>query len=233
MTGTKNITIAVDGYSSTGKSTIAKAIAKALNYVYIDSGAMYRAVTLWAIRKAYISENEINTKALEQDLSQINLIFKTKSCRSCDLYMNGENIEPYIRSMDVSGQVSKIAALPFVRRFLVEQQQSMQNNTNLVMDGRDIGTVVFPNAQVKLFITADTDIRAQRRYEELLSKGQSITFEAVKENLLERDRIDTTRKDSPLRKAKDAITIDTSYLTPEKQLEKALEIVREKLAKKG
>ena len=221
----KKITIAIDGYSSCGKSTIAKALAKELNYVFVDSGAMYRAVTL------YFLENQVDTK----DVEAINLALKHISIRfrqegnQTRTFLNSRDITEEIRKMQVSNHVSEVATISAVRRELVKQQQLMGKEKAIVMDGRDIGTVVFPDAELKIFLTAHPDIRAQRRYKELLLKGQNVSLAAIKENLLERDRIDTTRTDSPLRQADDAIVIDNSSLTHQEQLQKVIKLAKEKL----
>lgn len=219
----KKIIIAIDGYSSCGKSTLAKALAKALGYGYVDSGAMYRAVTLFFIRQ----EIDITDPfAVPKALKEIKIHFKQTEKGNCT-FLNGENVEEAIRQMAVSEKVSDVAAISEVRRDMVRQQQMMGKDKGIVMDGRDIGTVVFPNAALKIFLTAEVEERARRRYAELLAKGQEIAFESVKKNLLERDRIDSTREDSPLRQAEDAIVIDNTYLSEQEQLEKALSLVQE------
>lgn len=220
----ERIIIAVDGYSSCGKSTLAKALAKKLGYTYIDSGAMYRAVALYFLR------NQVPFLPETRDISQIREALENIRIRFVrnpesgqqDTYLNEENVEKEIRQMFVANHVSKVSTISEVRRFLVKQQQKKGEKKGIVMDGRDIGTVVFPEAELKLFMTADPLVRAQRRLAELQAKGQTADFEEVLANLRERDHIDSTREDSPLRQAEDAIVIDNSVLTPEEQLEIAL-----------
>ena len=228
MTTKSNTIIALDGYSSTGKSTIAKQLAKKLNFIHIDTGAMYRAVTLYAIQNNLIGENgNIDTETLEKELSDINISFKFNNENKInETYLNGVNVESQIRGMQVANLVSPVATLPFVRTFLVEQQRAMGDVESLVMDGRDIGTVVFPNATYKFFITAKPEIRAKRRYDELVANGKNVSLEEITENVLERDRIDTTREVSPLRKAEDAIEIDNSFLNREETLRKVLSFIK-------
>ncbi len=225
---TTKITIAIDGFSSTGKSTVAKQLAKELGYVYVDTGAMYRAVTLYALRKKYISEKAFDFAALIADLQLIKLKFIfNPEVGFGEMYLNGENVEKEIRQMEVSQYVSKVAAVPEVREMLVAQQQEMGREKGIVMDGRDIGTVVFPDAELKIFMTASARERAQRRFKELSERGEEVTYEEVLENVEERDLLDTTRKDSPLVKASDAKEIDNSHLTLEGQFEKILELYSE------
>jgi cytidylate kinase len=226
----KNITIAIDGFSSTGKSTIAKELASKLKYVYVDSGAMYRAVTLYAMQHKLISENRIFKEKLIDELKNINLSFKFNAALGFgEIYLNDVNVETEIRNMNVSRLVSKVAEVPEVRRKLVEQQQQMGKNKCVVMDGRDIGTVVFPDAELKIFMTASSEKRAKRRFDEFMERGEQVTFDETLKNVEYRDHIDTTREDSPLVKAKDAIEIDNSALTRKEQFEKvyklALEII--------
>ncbi|MCM5663381.1 (d)CMP kinase [Galbibacter mesophilus] len=217
----KKITIAIDGFSSTGKSTIAKQLAKALNYVYVDTGAMYRAVALYALRKGYVGENGENSDGLIADLPSISLKFqKNEETGNADMFLNGENVENEIRTLRVSNVVSTVAAISEVRQKLVEQQQKMGIEKGVVMDGRDIGTVVFPDAELKLFMTASADKRAIRRYKELLDKGEDVAYEDVLKNVQERDHIDTTREDSPLVKAEDAIEFDNSDMGIDEQFER-------------
>ena len=224
----KKITIAIDGFSSTGKSTLAKQLAKELEYVYVDTGAMYRAVTYFAMQNGYISNDFFDKETLVNSLSAIKLHFEFNAeLGFAEMFLNNENIELPIRTLEVSNFVSKIAEVSEVRSKLVEQQQSMGKNKGIVMDGRDIGTVVFPDAELKIFMTASPETRAQRRFDELVSKGQTVTFEQVLHNVQERDYIDTHRADSPLVKADDAIEIDNSYLTKEEQFSLVLELVEE------
>jgi cytidylate kinase len=221
------IIITVDGFSSCGKSTLARQLAKQLKYVFIDSGAMYRAITLYFLRED-IDIN--NTIAITEALSKINLQFKFNTeTQISDMYLNNENVEKQIREMAVSEKVSEVSTLKLVRDFAVSQQQKMGEEKGIVMDGRDIGTAVFPNAELKLFITANPEIRVERRYKELTLKGDNISKQEVKENLEKRDLIDSTREISPLRKADDAIVIDNSFLTRDEQLEKALQLVSERI----
>ena len=224
----KKITIAIDGFSSTGKSTLAKQLAKELEYVYVDTGAMYRAVTYFAMQNGYVSNDFFDKETLVNSLSAIKLHFEFNAeLGFAEMFLNNENIELPIRTLEVSNFVSKIAEVSEVRAKLVEQQQSMGKNKGIVMDGRDIGTVVFPDAELKIFMTASSETRAQRRFDELVSKGQTVTFEQVLHNVQERDYIDTHRADSPLVKADDAIEIDNSYLTKEEQFSLVLELVEE------
>ena len=227
------INIAIDGYSSCGKSTLAKNLARELKYVYVDSGAMYRAVTLYCLRNGIIDEyNSLNVSGLLEALNEINVSFNyNRTSGRSDTYLNGERVEDDIREMRVSESVSAVSKVEEVRNVLVQFQQQLGKNKGVVMDGRDIGTVVFPDAKLKIFMTADIDIRAQRRYEELLSKGQSINIEAVKENLISRDRQDTSRKHNPLVKADDAIVLDNSFLTKQQQLEQVKAWVHDRLHK--
>ena len=220
--GQKRITIAIDGHSSTGKSTMAKALAKRVGYAYVDTGAMYRAVTLYALRNKLIKGEKVDEKALREHLKRgdITITFRpTKDGKSVTV-LNGRNVERYIRTMRVSNVVSIIAAIGFVRKAMVKQQQAMGKDKGVVMDGRDIGTVVFPDAEMKVFATASAEVRAQRRFDELRAKGDTTTtFEEVLENVTERDRIDSTRKESPLRQADDAVVLDNSHMTIEEQNE--------------
>ncbi|MCK4662318.1 MAG: (d)CMP kinase [Bacteroidales bacterium] len=222
----KNITIAIDGYSSCGKSTLAKDLAKKLGYIYVDSGAMYRAVTLYCIEHNIIQNGEINEKELNNSLSSISINFKyNNNKKRPETYLNNKNVEEKIRNIEVSENVSLISKLSFVRKKLVRIQQEMSKNKSIVMDGRDIGTVVFPDADFKIFLTANVEIRAQRRYDELKEKNTDITFKDIMENIEKRDYIDENRKISPLRKAKDAIVLDNSNLNKEEQLEWILKII--------
>jgi cytidylate kinase len=216
------IIITLDGYSSCGKSTLARALAQELNYVFIDSGAMYRAITLYFLRNHI---DWTNQQAVVDALAEINLQFHyNPNTGSSDMYLNDENVEALIRDMLVSERVSDIAAIKEVREFAVAQQQAMGTKKGIVMDGRDIGTTVFPNAELKLFITADPVVRVERRFKEMLAKNPNITIEEVKDNLEMRDYIDSHREVSPLRKADDAIVLDNSNLTREEQLAEALKL---------
>ncbi len=222
----KKIIIAIDGYSACGKSTTAREVARHLGYVYGDSGAMYRAVTY------YLLQNKVpldDPQALQQALEQINLSFKRDEEGNLQTWLNGENVEAAIRSMAVSERVSTVAAIPAVRRAMVKIQRKLGENKGLVMDGRDIGTVVFPEAELKVFMTAKPEIRAQRRLKELQAKGINATLEEVMANLAERDHKDTTRADSPLKKAADAIEIDNSFMTFEEQVEKIISLAKERM----
>lgn len=226
----KKIIIAIDGYSSTGKSTLAKQIAQKLHYAYIDSGAMYRAITWFALKEKWIGEDNFNKEKLITHLPQIQLDFRFDSDLGfAPIYLNDENIENQIRSIEVSSWVSQIAKEPEIRQFLVKTQREMGKNKALVMDGRDIGTVVFPQAEVKLFMTATEAIRAQRRFEELKQKSDKITFSEVLENITQRDFVDTTREDSPLVKADDALVIDNSELSKEEQFELVMNYITSKI----
>lgn len=226
----KKITIAIDGFSSTGKSTIAKQLAKHLGYVYVDTGAMYRAVAYYAMQNGIISSKHFDIQKLVDNLDTITISFKyNPELGFSETYLNGENVEKQIRTIEVSGYVSKVAEISEVRAKLVEQQQQMGTEKGIVMDGRDIGTVVFPDAELKLFITSDPNVRAQRRFDELVAKGDQVTFDEVLKNVTQRDYIDTHRADSPLKKADDAIEIDNSYLTKEEQFNHILELVQEAL----
>lgn len=224
------ITIAIDGFSSTGKSTLARQLAKKLNYIYVDSGAMYRAVTLYALQNRLISTTYFNEQGLIAALSNVTLKFHfNKNIEASEIYLNGENAEGLIRSMEVSGLVSQIAKVHDVRVKLVEQQRFMGKDKGVVMDGRDIGTVVFPDAELKIFMISDAATRAERRYKELLALGQDVSFDGVLKNIQDRDYADSNRDDSPLRKAEDAIEIDNSHLTIQQQFEKILQLVNKVL----
>ncbi len=227
----RKIIIAIDGFSSTGKSTIAKELAKSLEYIYVDTGAMYRAVALFALRNEFISSKSFEREKLLAQLENIKLEFVyNKNLGFAEMYLNGENVEKEIRGMEVSQYVSRIAEIPQVRKKLVEQQQQMGKEKGVVMDGRDIGTVVFPEAELKLFMTASAEIRAQRRFEELQTKGEKVSFEEVLENVQKRDELDSNRKDSPLRKASDAIEIDNSNLNRKAQFEKILKLAQDSIS---
>ena len=224
----KNITIAIDGFSSTGKSTLAKQLAKHLGYIYVDTGAMYRAIALFAMQNDYISKDFLDKESLVNSLPSIKLHFQFNADLGfAEMYLNEVNVEKEIRTIAVSSFVSKIAEISEVRAKLVEQQQEMGKNKAIVMDGRDIGTVVFPDAELKIFMTASPETRAQRRFDELQAKGDVVTYEEVLANVQERDYIDTHRDDSPLVMADDAIEIDNSYLTRKEQFEAVLELAEE------
>jgi CMP/dCMP kinase len=226
----KKITIAIDGFSSTGKSTLAKQLAAKLGYVYVDTGAMYRAVTLFAMQNGYITTDYFDKQTLENSLPSIKLHFEFNSTLGfAEMYLNDVNVENEIRTLEVSNFVSKTAEVSKVRAKLVEQQQEMGKSKGIVMDGRDIGTVVFPDAELKIFMTASPETRAQRRYDELQNKSQNVSYEDVLKNVQERDYIDSHREDSPLLKSDDAIEIDNSHLTREEQFEMVLALVNEVL----
>ncbi|WP_282018922.1 (d)CMP kinase [Salegentibacter mishustinae] len=226
----KKITIAIDGYSSTGKSTVAKQLAAELGYVYVDTGAMYRAVTLYLMRKMLVSDTHFDEEAILRHLPFININFVfNEEVGYGEVHLNNENVEKEIRLMEVSQQVSKVAAVPDVRKMLVKIQQEIGKNKAVVMDGRDIGTVVFPDADLKLFMTASTEKRAERRYDELKGRGDEVKYEDVLANVKERDYLDTTREDSPLVKAEDAIEIDNSDMNLEEQFEKVLKLAKDKI----
>ncbi len=214
----KNFVIAIDGYSSCGKSTLAKALAKKLHFIYIDSGAMYRGVTLYFLRKGTDLNDPI---AIEKALNEIHLNFQSHE-NQAHMTLNDEDISEEIRQMPVSGKVSMVSAIKAVRTEMVRQQQRMGKSKNIVMDGRDIGTVVFPEADIKLFMTADPKIRAERRYQELIRKGEKVSLKEIYDNLALRDHQDTTREESPLIRAEDAVILDNSYINEEQQLEFAL-----------
>lgn len=228
----KKITIAIDGFSSTGKSTLAKQLARHLGYVYVDTGAMYRAVTLYAIQEGLIGEGFFNRQGLIDSLDDISLQFLyNPDLEFAEIYLNEENVEKQIRTLAVSQLVSHVAEVPEVRARLVEQQKHMGEKKGVVMDGRDIGTVVFPNAELKIFMNSAPGVRAQRRFKELIELGQQVTYEDVYKNVIDRDYIDTHRKDSPLVKAEDAIEMDNSYISKSEQFEKVLSVVKDTLAK--
>ncbi|MCQ2606193.1 MAG: (d)CMP kinase [Bacteroidales bacterium] len=210
--------IAIDGHSSCGKSTIAKALAKKLNFTYVDTGAMYRAVTLFCLQNSLITNDVVDETALESRLQEVQISF-VKNGDVQETYLNGVNVEREIRSMTVAQHVSTVSKIGFVRAFLVKKQQEYGENASVVMDGRDIGTKVFPNADYKFFVTASAEIRAQRRYDELMQKEGKANYEEILENLKQRDYADSTRKESPLKQADDAILVDTSNMTREGQLE--------------
>ena len=227
----KKITIAIDGFSSCGKSTMAKDLAKKLGYVYVDTGAMYRAVTLYAMRNGlFNADGSVKTADLERQMNKINITFKlNKTAERPDTYLNNELIENDIRTLEVSNHVSQIAAVPFVREAMVAQQQRMGKDKGVVMDGRDIGTTVFPEAELKVFVTASAEVRAQRRYDELKEKGMPADFNDILKNVQERDYIDSHREVSPLRKAPDAIELDNSHMTIAEQSAWLMKQVEQKI----
>lgn len=226
----KKITIAIDGHSSCGKSTLAKALAQKINYLFIDSGAMYRGVTLFCMRNNLIENSIPSNDAIIKHLPTINITFQNNpTTEKSDLLLNGENVEELIRMPDVAANVSKIAAIKEVRLKLVEEQQKMGQNGGIIMDGRDIGSVVFPDAELKLFVTASNEIRAERRFKELSEKNIETSYQEVYDNLVQRDELDTTRAESPLIQTKDAIVIDTSHLTREEQLELAFNLYKKSI----
>ncbi len=226
----RKITIAIDGHSSCGKSTMAKDLAREVGYIYVDTGAMYRSVTLYALRKGlFEADGTVKTAELEREMENIHISFQvnTETGRP-DTYLNGECVEQLIRSLEVSSHVSPIAAIGFVRRALVAQQQQMGKDKGVVMDGRDIGTVVFPDAELKIFVTASAQVRARRRYDELQAKGMPADYDDILKNVEERDYIDSHREESPLRKAEDAILLDNSEMSIAEQKQWLLERFREK-----
>ena len=227
----KKITIAIDGFSSCGKSTMAKDLAKQLGYIYVDTGAMYRAVTLFAMQHGlFNADGSVKTQDLQQQMSHINITFKlNKLTGRPDTYLNNELVESNIRTLEVSNHVSQIAAIPFVREAMVAQQQRLGKDKAVVMDGRDIGTVVFPEAELKVFVTASAEVRAQRRYDELKEKGMPADFNDILKNVQERDYIDSHREVSPLRKAPDAIELDNSHMTITEQSAWLMEQVEQKI----
>ena len=230
----KKITIAIDGFSSTGKSTIAKELAKELSYIYVDTGAMYRAVALYAKNNQLIGSDFIHTDKLIQELDNIHLSFRfNKALGFAEIYLNETNVEKEIRNLEISNLVSTVATISAVREKLVAAQQLMGKDKGIVMDGRDIGTVVFPNAELKLFMTASANTRAKRRYDELILKGEQVSYEEILANVTARDTMDTSRKDSPLVKAEDAIEIDNSHLTRKDQFEMVLKLAKAKINEKA
>lgn len=234
MNETKKIIIAIDGYSSTGKSTLAKKLANALGYVYVDTGAMYRAAALYAMENNLIDEDKIDEASLVSKLEKtdIKFIFNSKLGFS-EIYLNGRNVENEIRRIDVSNKVSKIAAISAVRKKMVTEQHRMGQDRGIVMDGRDIGTVVFPNAALKIFMNASADIRARRRYDEMIAKGEEVTYESVLENVTSRDQLDTSRKDSPLKKAVDAIEINSDNLNVQETFDLVYKEANKKIKRIG
>lgn len=226
----KKITIAIDGFSSCGKSTLAKALAFELGYVFVDTGAMYRAVTLFCFRRGFVSKESVNQNAIIDHLNQIEIHFgRNKETSKLEIYLNNEVVEREIRSLEISSLVSKVASIKEVRQKLVVEQKKMGDKGGVVMDGRDIGSVVFPNAELKLFVTASPEIRTERRFKELLSTEPNITREEIRLNLEERDYLDSTRKESPLIQTEDAVVIDNSDINQQEQLELALELVRTRM----
>ena len=227
----KKITIAIDGFSSCGKSTMAKDLAKQLGYIYVDTGAMYRAVTLFAMQHGlFNADGSVKTQDLQQQMSHINITFKlNKLTGRPDTYLNNELVESNIRTLEVSNHVSQIAAIPFVREAMVAQQQRLGKDKAVVMDGRDIGTVVFPEAELKVFVTASAKVRAQRRYDELKEKGMPADFNDILKNVEERDYVDSHREVSPLRKAPDAIELDNSHMTIAEQSDWLMKLVKERI----
>ncbi|MAN59861.1 MAG: cytidylate kinase [Flavobacteriaceae bacterium] len=227
----RKITIAIDGYSSTGKSTVAKQLADWLEYIYVDTGAMYRAITLFAMRNKIIAPETFQVERLIETLPNVTVEFKRNNATgNAEIFLNGQNVEREIRTLEVSEFVSPIATVPEVRKKLVQQQQEIGKEKGVVMDGRDIGTVVFPGAELKIFMNASAETRAKRRYEELLGRGDTVSFDDVLRNVVERDRIDTTREDSPLRKADDAIEIDNSEMNLEDQFHTILQLAKDRIA---
>ncbi|MBQ0767709.1 MAG: (d)CMP kinase [Bizionia sp.] len=225
----KKITIAIDGFSSTGKSTVAKQLAKYLGYIYVDTGAMYRAVTLYAMQHGFIDANHFETSKLVNALEDITISFKFNDTLGfAEVYLNGVNIEKEIRTLEVSSFVSQVAAVSKVRTQLVKQQQQMGKDKGVVMDGRDIGTVVFPDAELKLYMIASAEKRAKRRFDELIERGDEVSYADVLKNVEERDYIDSNREDSPLRKAEDAIELDNSNLDLKTQFERVVSLVNDK-----
>lgn len=226
----KKITVAIDGYSSCGKSTMAKDLAREVGYIYVDTGAMYRAVTLYAMRNGFFDEKDnLDTRRLEQEIDNIVITFVlNKATGRPDTCLNDEIVEDAIRTMDVSSRVSSVAALPFVRRAMVSRQQAMGAGKGVVMDGRDIGTTVFPDAEMKVFVTASAEVRARRRYDELTAKGMAADFDTIRRNIEERDRVDSRREVSPLRQAPDAVVLDNSLMTIAEQRQWLLELFRQR-----
>jgi cytidylate kinase len=232
MQSHKKLTIAIDGFSSCGKSTLAKALAKELGYIFIDTGAMYRAITLFCHRNNFISSTKIDKEQIISSLPSISISFKrNRETEKLEIFLNEEMVDQKIRNLEISSLVSKIASIKEVREKLVSEQQKMGEKGGIVMDGRDIGSVVFPNAELKLFITASPEIRTERRYKELVISEPEITREEIHKNLMERDHLDSTREESPLIQTEDAIVIDNSDINQEEQLELALDLVKDVLEK--
>ena len=230
----KKITIAIDGHSSCGKSTMAKDLARELSYVYIDTGAMYRAVTLYAIEAGLFADQQVDVDKLRGQMDNIRIGFKfNPETGRPDTYLNDVRVEDRIRTMEISSKVSLIAAIDFVRTAMVAQQQAMGQGGGIVMDGRDIGTTVFPDAELKVFVTASAQVRAERRYKELTAKGEACNFEEILQNVVERDRIDSTRAVSPLRQADDAVVLDNSNLTIEEQKQWLINLATQRIKEQG
>lgn len=223
----KKIIIAIDGFSSCGKSTMAKALARNIGYLYFDSGAMYRAVALYCMQNGLINDKKIDIETLRDNMKEIHITFEADpETKNSLTYLNGVNVEHEIRSLEVSQIVSQVAALDFVRTEMIDQQRAMGEQKGIVMDGRDIGTTVFPNAEMKVFVTASAEVRAQRRYDELIARGDDAKFQDILDNVLQRDYIDQTREISPLKQADDAILLDNSNMTREEQMERLMEIFK-------
>lgn len=225
----RTITIAIDGFSSTGKSTLGRQLANYLDYVFVDSGAMYRAVTLYGLQKGFISETGFDSEKLIASLTDISLEFVNNSEGIAEIHLNGENVEKEIRTLEISEYVSPVATLSEVRKKLVELQRKLGEGRGVVMDGRDIGTVVMPNADLKIFMNASREVRAQRRYKELLNRGENISYEEVLENVTERDNIDSTRQLSPLKRANDAIVVDNSEMNISDQFHMILQLAKDRI----
>lgn len=225
----RTITIAIDGFSSTGKSTLGRQLANYLDYVFVDSGAMYRAVTLYGLQKGFISETGFDSEKLIASLTHISLEFVNNSEGIAEIHLNGENVEKEIRTLEISEYVSPVATLSEVRKKLVELQRKLGEGRGVVMDGRDIGTVVMPNADLKIFMNASREVRAQRRYKELLNRGENISYEEVLENVTERDNIDSTRQLSPLKRADDAIVVDNSEMNISDQFHMILQLAKDRI----
>lgn len=225
----KKIIVAIDGFSSCGKSTMAKALARETGYIYVDTGAMYRAVSLFCIRNGWITESEMNVELIEKNISTIQLEFKTNAEGKTEIYLNGENVETEIRTLTVANGASRVSTIGAVRRELVRQQQLMGKSKGIVMDGRDIGTVVFPEAELKVFLTASPEIRAKRRMDEMTAKGETVSYEEVLANVAERDERDQNRTESPLRKADDAVVIDNTFLSQTQQQEQLKKLFDQKV----
>ncbi len=229
---TKKIIVAIDGFSSCGKSTMAKNLARKADYIYIDTGAMYRAVSLYCLRNGWMTENEMDIESINNSISNIRLEFVNNASGNADIYLNGENVESQIRTLEVANGASRVSTLSAVRTELVRQQQLMGTTKGIVMDGRDIGTVVFPNAELKIFLTATPEIRAKRRMEEINAKDETVSFDDVLANVVERDHRDQNRTESPLRKADDAIEIDNSALNLDQQQQILMDLFMQKTLSK-